>query len=106
MALVLIVVAATAFGLGRRSVVAEPTAVGSPDIKLIASSTLSDSTVPASGNNSVKTRFVASKNGTKYYLTTCASANRIADKNKVYFASVALAQTAGYTAAKNCPGLQ
>jgi metal binding Ada-like protein len=49
--------------------------------------------------------FVASKNGTKYYLTTCSGANRIKEENKVYFASAAQAQAAGYGPAANCPGL-
>lgn len=49
---------------------------------------------------------VASKSGTKYYLSTCSGAKNIKDANKVYFASTAEAQAAGYTAAANCPGLQ
>ncbi|HEY4501444.1 MAG TPA: hypothetical protein VJJ20_00020 [Candidatus Paceibacterota bacterium] len=49
--------------------------------------------------------YVASKNGSKYYLTTCPSAGRIKDENKVYFGSAAEALAAGYTAAANCPGL-
>lgn len=48
---------------------------------------------------------VASKNGTKYYLPTCAGASRIAPANKVWFASVAAAVAAGYTPAANCKGL-
>jgi hypothetical protein len=50
-------------------------------------------------------RIVASKNGTKYYLPSCAGANRISDANKVWFASAAAASAAGYAPAANCPGL-
>lgn len=48
---------------------------------------------------------VASKNGTKYYLPTCAGASRISDANKVWFASVSAAQKAGYSPAANCTGI-
>jgi len=49
--------------------------------------------------------YVASKNGTKYYLTTCSGAARISEANKIWFASAAAAQAAGYAPAVNCPGL-
>lgn len=48
---------------------------------------------------------VASKNGTKYYLPTCAGAKRISERNKIFFASVALAEKAGYAPAANCNGI-
>lgn len=48
---------------------------------------------------------VASKSGTKYYLPSCSGASRIAEANKVWFASVAAARSAGYAPAANCPGL-
>jgi hypothetical protein len=47
-------------------------------------------------------KIVASKNGTKYYPSTCAGANRISESNKVWFASAQAAETAGYTLAANC----
>jgi hypothetical protein len=50
-------------------------------------------------------KFVASKNGTKYYLPSCAGVEKITDANKVWFASAAAAQAAGYTPATNCKGL-
>ncbi len=49
--------------------------------------------------------FVASKNGTKYYLPSCAGANRISEANKVWFASAEAAAAAGYAPAANCKGL-
>jgi hypothetical protein len=48
---------------------------------------------------------VASKSGTKYHLVSCASASRIKDTNRIYFASATEAESAGYTKAANCPGL-
>jgi hypothetical protein len=50
-------------------------------------------------------RFIASKNGTKYYLPECAGASRISEANKVWFASAAAASAAGYGPAANCRGL-
>lgn len=50
-------------------------------------------------------KYVASKNGTKYYLPSCAGVEKISEANKVWFASVASAQAAGYSPAANCKGL-
>ncbi len=49
--------------------------------------------------------YVASKNGTKYYLPSCSGAGRIKDENKVWFQTVEDAVAAGYTPANACPGL-
>jgi hypothetical protein len=105
---ILVLVAVAAFGLGRLSAapghqalrilypnaqLATPTAarVGEP--------------APASAKTAEGGSFVASKNGAKYYLTTCSGAGRIKDENKVYFASAAAAKAAGYEPAVGCPGL-
>ncbi|MHB8651805.1 MAG: hypothetical protein ACYC8S_01585 [Minisyncoccota bacterium] len=48
---------------------------------------------------------VASKTGTKYHLPGCAGAQKISETNKVWFASRADAEIAGYTPAANCKGL-
>jgi len=62
--------------------------------------------VPVSTTEAGQTgQVVASKNGTKYYLPSCAGANRISPANKVWFTSIADATNAGYTPATNCPGL-
>lgn len=50
-------------------------------------------------------QYVASKNGTKYYLPSCVGAKRISEANKVWFATAAAATAEGYTPAANCPGL-
>ncbi len=63
--------------------------------------------VPAPGivplaATAVAGQFVASKSGTKYYPPGCAGANRISEANKVWFASAAEAEEAGYALAANC----
>jgi len=50
-------------------------------------------------------KFVASKNGTKYYLPSCSGVSKISEANKVWFASVETAVAAGYAPAANCKGL-
>lgn len=104
MPVVVILVGIAAFGLGRLSASdASPQPAAAQ--AAIASSTLISATddeavvVPATGP------YVASKSGSKYYLTSCSAAGRISDANKVYFQSAAQAQAAGYTVAANCPGL-
>ncbi|TSD02837.1 MAG: hypothetical protein Athens071416_476 [Parcubacteria group bacterium Athens0714_16] len=49
---------------------------------------------------------VASKNGTKYHYPWCSGAKSINDKNKIFFASIEEAKTAGYSPASNCKGLK
>lgn len=50
-------------------------------------------------------QYVASKNGTRYYLPWCGGAKQIKEENKVWFTSKEDAERAGYTAAKNCKGI-
>jgi hypothetical protein len=49
--------------------------------------------------------YMASKNGTKYYLPTCGTAKRIKEENRIWFATKEEAEAAGYGPAANCPGL-
>lgn len=51
------------------------------------------------------TFYVASKNGTKYHLPSCAGAKQIQEENKIIFNSKAEAEAAGYTPASNCKGI-
>ena len=46
--------------------------------------------------------YIVSKNGTKYYPKFCNAANRIKEENRLYFASVAEAEKAGYELSKLC----
>jgi len=50
--------------------------------------------------------YVASKTGKAYYFPWCAVALRIKDANKVWFATKAAAEAAGYKPAANCHGLK
>lgn len=50
-------------------------------------------------------QFLASKNGTRYYLPNCSGAGRIKPENRVWFKTREDAEAAGLTPAANCPGL-
>ncbi len=47
-------------------------------------------------------KFLASKNGKKYYPVGCKSANRIKTENRVFFESQGEAERAGYTPSTTC----
>lgn len=49
--------------------------------------------------------FIASKNGTAYYLPSCSGVSRIKEENKIWFSSREEAESLGYKPALNCPGL-
>lgn len=49
--------------------------------------------------------YVASKNGTKYYLPSCGSSKRIKEENRIWFDTKEEAEAAGFGPAANCPGL-
>lgn len=49
--------------------------------------------------------YVASKNGTKYYLPSCGSAKNISQKNRIWFDNKKEAEDAGYEPASNCKGM-
>ncbi len=49
--------------------------------------------------------YVASKNGGSYYFPWCGIAERIKDKNKVWFATRSAAEKSGYKPSLNCHGL-
>ena len=107
-------VALSAFGLGRLSAAQGQTALRVLYPEATAATPLANTAAVAqAGASSAKATqaaqgsgaYVASKNGSKYYLVTCSSANRIKAENKVYFGSAQQAAAAGYTPAANCPGL-
>ena len=50
-------------------------------------------------------QYVASKKGTKYHLPWCPGAKQMKEENKIWFASKAEAEQAGYTPASNCKGI-
>lgn len=59
---------------------------------------------PAAPSNTAGT-YMASKNGTKYYLPSCGGSKRIKPENRVWFETKEEAEAAGYGPAANCPGL-
>lgn len=60
-------------------------------------------TAAANPDNQLQGEFLASRNGQRYYPKGCASANRIKPENRIWFATMAEAEKAGYTKAANCP---
>ena len=110
--LVIILVGASSFGLGRLSVMENKPFLDLVPINQTATAVISEkervmldpatTTAQAETTNS---RYVGSKNSDKYHLPWCSGAQRIAEANKVYFATKADAEAAGYTPAANCKGL-
>jgi len=97
---ILIFASSASFGLGY---LAAPV----PEVACALSQSTETGKVEALNEESTSAvgRFVASKNGTKYYLPECAGADRILESKKVWFASASAAVAAGYTPAANCKGL-
>jgi len=115
--ILIVLVALTAFGLGRWSVSQHPQQVpiivknetlGASATPLSATSTIR-SEVKSSSTSSKVTKetalYVGSKNSTKYHLLTCPGAKQISEENKVYFSSKEDALKQGYSPASNCKGL-
>ncbi len=119
--LLLIMTAFASFGLGFLAGASNPSSVKSIQIK---SETLSSkdrmnirknrevivkpntSVIKTTNAHTVKNeRVVGSKNGSKYYLSSCSGAKRIHKENEIWFSSVALAQAKGYTPAIRCFGI-
>ena len=103
---ILVLIGLTAFGLGRLSTAGEQ----GPRLIINNAPAVTQTLRPSSGQAAVaaskdKGAYVASKSGTKYYLPHCSGAARILPENLLWFATVAEAQAAGYTAAANCSGL-
>ena len=100
-----ILIGTLGFGLGRLSKIEE----GREPVKIARLSSTSDVenevSSPAMLPASAKGPYVASRNGTKYYLTNCSGVSRIKEENKVYFATAAAARATGLTPATNCPGI-
>ncbi len=113
--LVIILVGIGSFGLGRASVpetmenepiiqIIEPITLTSNVINATQPSTVTNTSIPLSDNKK-QGQFLASKNGTKYYLPSCSGAKRIKPENIIYFSTREAAESAGYSKATNCAGL-
>lgn len=98
----LILVASSSFALGRLSVLEqnrEPMRIEYQD-QATSISDASDTTI-----NSSPGGVVASKTGSVYYFPWCTGALKIAEANKMTFASELLAKNAGLRPAGNCKGM-
>ena len=116
--LLILFVALASFGLGKLSVLSgkkTPIRIESSDqtATVLDKAKVGDlSTITraeSSGNLTVDSRlksYVASKTGKKYYFPWCGTALRIAEENKVWFATIEDARAKGYTPATNCKGLK
>ena len=103
-ALMLILVGSSAFGLGRLSMVSKESPVIEYSSQLASPSVTSEKGAIEEAMPSGAV--VASKKGTKYHFPWCSGAKTIASENKVTFSSTEEARKAGYTPAANCKGLE
>lgn len=114
--ILIILVGVISFGLGRTSISTPADTVETTRIELAPEpfimpandgGAVAGVTTDSSGADvsAAAQRLVASKTGARYHLLDCPSAGQIKESNKVYFATPAEAEAAGYTKAANCPGL-
>ena len=102
-ALIIIFVGLSGFGLGRLSVDTNQNS----EIRLINKSGEQSASVALSqGLDEKFGLIVASKGGTKYHYPWCSGASRMKEENKIWFNSTEDARRAGYTPAANCKGLK
>ena len=93
-----------AFGLGR---LAAFEASRTP-VTITYPENLTDDPLHLTGltNSDITGDIVASKQRSKYHLSSCPGAKQIKAENRVVFPSAAAARAAGYEPAANCPGLK
>lgn len=114
--LLVILVAVTAFGLGRQSVVVPTTAPAVAENQYSSKAGTVETAPSESKTHAilatsselkvVDSKLVASKNGSRYHYLWCPGARTIKESNQVFFDNVSAARAAGYTPAANCPGLE
>ncbi|MEX2405624.1 MAG: Ada metal-binding domain-containing protein [Candidatus Paceibacterota bacterium] len=103
---IIILLALASFGLGRLSIQNEK-------VKEIRVGERELQTIPAAAYASIESKeesqdvsVVASKNSDVYHYPWCSGAQRIKERNKVYYSSTEEAKAAGLRPAKNCKGLE
>lgn len=104
---VVVLVGVGAFGLGRLSRIEEakqPLIIRNGS-QVAAPLILEGREEKALSSVMTEGKYVASKSGSKYYLSTCSGAKNIKEENRIFFSSVSAAEAAGYEPAANCPGL-
>ena len=110
LSLVIILVATLSFGIGRLSVIGDrepikieydPALTQEPSTSINQTANVINSN-PAVFAPSGTSEVVVSKNGSKYHFLHCPSVKQIKEENKIFFATPAAAEAAGYTLAANC----
>jgi len=94
--ILIIFVSISSFGLGRLSKIDE----NSQTIQI-----KKEILIDKSKNNQIEGEYLASKNGSKFYLPWCSGAEKISEKNKIWFKTKEEALNRGYLPAKNCKGI-
>lgn len=100
--LLLVLVAVSAYGLGRFTPEGQTAPAATAGVVLVESAPSTPETTVVETEN----QLVGSKNGSKYHYLWCPGASQIKEENKVYFDSIEAARAAGYTPAANCDGLE
>lgn len=109
---ILILMSVISFGLGQSSV--SKVATDKPDslrenkvniVKGEESSVKESAQTTNQPTATKETKYLASKNGKRYYLPECSGVKRIKPENIITFSTKEAAQAAGYTKAVNCSGL-
>lgn len=103
LALVIILTALLAFGLGRLSRGGAGEAVRIEYNPLPTANNLPPTTASAASARVPRAgEVVGSRSGSKYHYPSCPGAKQIKEENKIYFPSAEEAEKAGYTLAANC----
>jgi len=80
--------------------------VGAMDTAVVPDSAHLPAVLPTAAVAGVTSRmdgdYIASKSGTRYHHISCPGAKQIKEENKLFFATPAEAEAAGYTRAANC----
>lgn len=106
--LILILLGAVSFGLGRLSATETssiPITLCTSETKESVAKTQEASVIAVPALVQATGQYVGSKNGTVYHLPWCSGAQRIREENMVWFATKEDAEQAGYRPASNCKGL-
>jgi len=106
----IVLIAAASFGLGRLSIDSQTTVSGQSASVVLKNEPITVKTASTAPETDVlaeegKETYVASKSGTKFHLPWCPGASQIKEENKIYFATKEEAMASGYTPAANCKGL-
>lgn len=103
--MVLILVAAASFGLGRQSIITSTMAPSRNEVTVVTATTKPEAATENIETPLPSTYYVASKNGQVYHLPHCSGAKNISEANKITFTTKEEAEAAGYRPAANCKGI-